>query len=82
MRRGDAGELVANEGEHKVFPDAIRDTFTEAEDPLATGEVEWIFPHGAADALVEEEVVRRGQEGRGRMEVRPEGPERLDGGKG
>ena len=31
---------------------------------------------------MEEEVVRRWEEGRGRMEVRPEGPERLDRGKG
>ena len=82
MRRCDAGELVTNEGEHKLLPNAIRDALAEAEDPLAAGEVERVFPHGAADALVEEEVVRRGQEGRGRMEVRPEGPEGLDRGKG
>ena len=82
MRWCDAGELVTNEGEHELLPNAIRDALAEAEDPLAAGEVERIFPHRAADALVEEEVVRRGQEGRGRMEVRPEGPEGLDRGKG
>lgn len=82
MRRSDAGELVANKGENDVLPDAIGDALAEAEDPLPAGEVERVLPHGAADALVEEEVVRRGEEGRGRMEVRPEGPEGLDRGKG
>lgn len=82
MRWCDAGELVADEGEHEVLPDAIRDALAEAEDPLSAGEVERVLPHGAADALVEEEVVRCGQEGRGRVQVRPEGPEGLDRGKG
>ena len=82
MRRSDAGELVANKGENDVFPDAIGDALAEAEDPLPAGEVERVLPHGAADALMEEEVVRRGEEGRGWMEVRPEGPEGLDRGKG
>ena len=82
MWRCDAGELVANKGEHEVLPDAIRDALAEAHDPLSAGKVERVLPYGAADALVEEEVVRCGQEGGGRMEVRPEGPEGLDRCKG
>jgi len=82
VRRCDAGKLVADEGEDEVLPDAIGDALSEAEDPLSTGEVEGVFPYGAADALVEEEVVRRREEGRGWMEVSPEGPEGLDGRKG
>ena len=80
--RRDAGKLVTNEGEDKVLPDAVRDAFAEAEDPLAAGKVEGVLPDGAADALVEEEVVSRGQEARRRVQVRPEGPEGLDGSKG
>jgi hypothetical protein len=37
VRRRDACELVTNEGEDEVLPDAVRDAFAEAEDPLATG---------------------------------------------
>lgn len=51
----------------------ICDALAKAKDLLSKGE---------ADALMEEEVVRRGQESRGQMEVRPEGPEGLDQGKG
>ena len=82
VRRRDASELVADESEDEVLPDAIRDALAEAEDPFPAGKVEGVLPDGAADALVEEEVVRRREEGRGRMEVRPEGPEGLDRGKG
>jgi hypothetical protein len=82
VRRRDARELVANKGENEVLPDAICDALAEAKDPLPAGEVQWILPYGTADALMEEEVVGCGQESRGRMEVRPEGPERLDRGKG
>ncbi len=82
MWRRDRGELVTNEGEDEVLPYAVRDAFAKAEDPLAAGEVEGVLPDGAADVLVEEEVVGRGQEGRGRVQVRPEGPEGLDGNKG
>ncbi len=82
MRRSDTCELVPNKSEDEVLPNAICDALAEAQDPLSSWEVEGVLPHGAADALVEEEVVRRGEEGRGWMEVRPEGPERLDRGKG
>ena len=37
MRRRDGGELVTDEGEDEVLPDAVCDAFAEAEDPLATG---------------------------------------------
>ena len=37
MRRRDASELVTDEGKDEVLPDAVRDAFAEAEDPLATG---------------------------------------------
>lgn len=53
MGRRDAGELVTNEGKDEVLPDAVRDAFAEAEDPLAAWEVEGVLPDGAADALVE-----------------------------
>ena len=82
MRRRDAGKLVPDESEDEVLPDAIGDAFAKAENRLSAGEVEGVFPHGATDALVEEEVVRRREEGRGWMEVGPEGPEGLDGRKG
>jgi hypothetical protein len=82
VRRRDTGELIADECEDEILPDTIRDALAEAEDPLPTGEVEGVLPYRTTDALVEEEVVRRREEGRGRMEVRPEGPERLDGRKG
>jgi hypothetical protein len=39
VRRRDAGELVANEGEYEILPDAICDALAEAEDPLSTGKV-------------------------------------------
>jgi len=80
--RRDAGELVADEGQDEVLPDTIRDALAETEDPLSAGEVKRVLPHGAADALVEEEVVRRREKDRGRMEVRPKGPEGLDRSKG
>lgn len=79
--RHDAGKLVADESENEVLPDAIGDALAEADDPLSAGEVEGVFPYGATDALVEEEVVRCREEGRGWMEVSPEGPEGLDGRK-
>jgi hypothetical protein len=82
VRRRDACKLVANEGEDEVLPYAICDALAEAEDPLATGQVERVLPYRAADALVEEEVVSRGEECRGRVQVRPEGPEGLYGSKG
>jgi hypothetical protein len=82
VRRCNAGELVANESEDEVLPDAICDALAEAQDPLSTGEVKRVLPYGATDALMEEEVVCRGEESRGRMEVRPEGPEGLYRGKG
>jgi len=82
VRRRDASKLVTDESENEVLPDAIGDALSEAEDPLSAGEVEGVFPYGATDALVEEEVVRRREEGRGWMEVSPEGPEGLDGRKG
>ena len=82
VRRRDARELVADESEDEVLPDAIRDALAKAKNPLAAGEVEGVLPDGATDALVEEEVVGRREEGRGRVEVCPEGPERLDRGKG
>jgi hypothetical protein len=82
VRRHDTSELVADEGKDEVLPDAIRDALAKAEDPLPAGEVEWVLPYGTTDTLVEEKIVRRREEGRGRMEVRPEGPEGLDGGKG
>jgi hypothetical protein len=81
MRRRDTRKLVADEREDEVLPDAIRDTLAEAEDPLSTREVEWVLPYGATHVLVEEEVVRRREEGRGRMEVRPEGPEGFNRGE-
>jgi hypothetical protein len=81
VRRRDTGELIANECEDEILPDTIRDALAETEDPLPTGEVERILPYRTTDALVEEEVVRRREEGRGRMKVRPEGPERLYGRK-
>ena len=82
MGRCDAGELVANESEDEVLPDSICDALAETQDPLSTREVKRVLPHGATDALVEEEVVGRGEESRGWMEVRPEGPEGLYRGKG
>jgi hypothetical protein len=82
VRRCDPCELVANKGENEVLPDTICDALSKAKDPLSAGEVERILPYRAADALVEEEVVGCGQEGRGRMEVGPEGPKGLDRGKG
>ena len=81
MGRCDAGELVANESEDEVLPDAICDALAEAQDPLSTWEVKRVLPYGAADALMEEEVVCRGEESRWRMEVRPERPEGLYRGK-
>ena len=81
MRRHDAGKLVADESENEVLPDAVGDALAEAEDPLSAREVEGVFPYGTTDALVEEEVVRCREEGRGWMEVGPEGPEGLDGRK-
>jgi len=80
--RCDAGELVTDEGEDEVLPDAVCDALAEAQDPLSTGEVKRVLPYGATDVLMEEEVVCRGEESRGRMEVRPEGPEGLYRGKG
>jgi hypothetical protein len=80
--RCDAGELVTNESEDEVLPDAICDALAEAQDPLSTGQVKRVLPYRATDALMEEEVVCRGEESRGRMEVRPEGPEGLYRGKG
>ena len=82
MWRCDARELVTDKSEDEVLPDAICDALAKAKDPLSTWEVERVLPYGAADALMEEEVVRRGQESRWRMEVRPEGPEGLYRGKG
>jgi hypothetical protein len=82
VRRRDASELVTDEGKDEVLPDAIRDALAEAEDPLAAGEIERVLPDRTTDPLVEEEVVRRWQEGRGWVEVRPEGPEGLDRCKG
>lgn len=82
MRGCDASKLVTDEGEDEVLPDAIGDALSEAEDPLSAGKVEGVFPYWAADALMEEEVVRRREEGRGWVEVSPEGPEGLDGRKG
>ena len=73
----DASKLVANESEDEVFPYAICDALAEAQDPLSTGEVKRVLPYGATNALMEEEVVCRGEESRRRMEVRPEGPEGL-----
>jgi hypothetical protein len=68
---GDATpELVANESKDEVLPDAICDALAETQYPLSTREVKWVLPHGATDALVEEEVICRGEESRGRMEVR------------
>jgi hypothetical protein len=68
--------LVANEGKDEVLPDAICNALAEAQNPLSTG-VYW-----TTDALMEEEVVYRGEESRGWMEVRPEGPEGFYRGKG
>jgi hypothetical protein len=82
VRRRDASKLVPDEGKDEVLPDAIGDALAEAENPLTAGEVERVLPDGATDPLVEEEIVRRGQEGRWRMEVGPKGPERLYRGKG
>jgi hypothetical protein len=82
VRRCDASELIANESEDEVLPDAIGDALAEAQDPLPTGKVKRVLPYGATDALMEEEVVCRGEESRGRMEVCPEGPEGLYRGKG
>ena len=70
--RCDTGKLVADESEDEVLPDAIGDAFAKAENRLSAREVEGVFPHGATDALVEEEVVCRREEGRGWMEVGPE----------
>ena len=78
----DGGELVTNECEDKILLYAVHDTLAEVEDLLATREVERVLPDGVADAQVEEEVVGRGQEGRGRVQVHPERPEGLDRGKG
>jgi hypothetical protein len=77
VRWCDAGELVANESEDEVLPDAVCDALAKAQDPLSTGEVKWVLPYWTTDALMEEEVVCRGEESRGWMEVRPEGPEGL-----
>jgi len=82
VRRRDTSELITDEGKNEFLPDAVRDALAEAEDPLPAREIEWVLPYGTTDALVEEEIVRRREEGRGRMEVRPEGPEGLDRGKG
>jgi hypothetical protein len=82
MRLRDARKLVANKCEHEVLPYTIPDALAKAHDPLATRQVERVFPYRAAHALVEEEVVGRREECRGRVQVRPEGPERLYGCKG
>lgn len=82
MGRCDAGELVANESEDDVLPDAICDALAESQDPLSTGEVKGVLPYWTTDTLMEEEVVCRGEESRWWMEVRPEGPEGLYRGKG
>jgi hypothetical protein len=77
-----ARKLVANQCEHEVLPYTIRDALAQTDNPLATRQVERVFPNGAAHALVEEEVVSRREECRGRVQMRPEGPERLYGCKG
>ena len=68
----DTSKLVTNESENEVLPDVIGDAFAKVEDRLSTREVEGVFPHGATDALVEEEVVCHRKEGQGWMEVGPE----------
>ena len=80
----DGGKLVTNECEGEILPYAVHDTFAEVEDLLATREVERVLQDGAADAQAEEEVVGRGEEGRGwvQVQVHPERPEGLDRGKG
>ena len=82
MRLRYARELVSNECEHEVLPYTIRDALPKAHDPFSAWQIEWVFPYGSAHALVEEEVVGRWEECRGRVEMGPEGPERLYGGKG
>ena len=80
----DGGELVTNECEDKILLYGVHDTLAEVEDLLATREVERVLQDGAADAQAEEEVVGRGEEGRGwvQVQVHPERPEGLDRGKG
>ena len=67
MRLCYARKLVANECKHEVLPYTIRDALPEAQDPLSAWQIKRVFPDGAADALVEEEVVGRWEECRGRV---------------
>ena len=62
MRWCGASELVTNQSEDKVLPDAVCDALAEAQNPLSTGEVKRVFPYWAVDALMKEEVVCRWEE--------------------
>jgi hypothetical protein len=77
FRQSYAVKLVANDGKHEIFPDAVCDTFLEPYDPLATSNVKWIFPYGTLDAGMEEHVVGRGLESGGGSQMCPECPERF-----
>jgi len=70
--------LVANYRDNKVFPDAISDAFFKTNDPFPARDIERIFPDRPSDTLVEQEIVCGRLEGRGRREVGPERPKRLD----
>lgn len=71
-------ELVADDGKDEIFPDAVRNALTEAYDPLAPSDVEWVFPDGPTNPSVKEEVVSCRKECRRCAEVRPQRPEGFD----
>lgn len=82
VRASTFGELVPEYGENEVLPKAVRDTLAQPDDPFAAREIQRVLPDRPADARVKEQIVCRGQEARGWVYVRPEGPERLDRAKG
>jgi hypothetical protein len=68
-------KLVPNHAQHQILPKPIRDALLQPYNPLPASDIPRVFPHWPPDLRVEEKVVCGGLHGRGRVEVRPEGPE-------